>query len=73
MNYFLELTQHEGEFCVHHEKLIEYGIVTSKRSSNVKNILDVLGLVEDEEYSLLDVQQQWEGAHGIKHTKVYTC
>jgi hypothetical protein len=26
MTYFLELTTQEGEFVVHHEKLIEYGI-----------------------------------------------
>ena len=25
MKYFLELTDHEGEFYVNHEKLIEYG------------------------------------------------
>ena len=33
-------------------KLIEYGIVTSKRSSNVKDRLDVLELVENIDYSL---------------------
>jgi hypothetical protein len=72
MKYFLELTEHEGEFCVHHEKLIEYGIVTSKRSSNVKDRLDVLELIEDIDYSLLlDIQQQWEGSRGIKHINVY--
>ena len=59
MEYFLELTTHEGEFVVHHEKLIEYGIVTSNRSSNMKQKLDALDLVEDVDYSLLrDVSQQ---------------
>ena len=58
MEYFLELTTQEGEFCVHHEKLIEYGIVTSKRSSTIKEKLDALGLVEDEDYSeLQDILQ----------------
>jgi hypothetical protein len=72
MEYFLELTTHEGEFVVHHEKLIEYGIVTSGRSSTIKEKLNTLGLVEDEDFSLLqDVLQQWEGSRGIKHTKVY--
>jgi len=72
MEYFLELTNHEGEFIVHHKKLIEYGIVTSIRSSTIKEKLNALGLVENEEYSLLqDVLQQWEGTRGIKHTKVY--
>jgi len=72
MEYFLELTNHEGEFIVHHEKLIKYGIMSSVRSSAVKEKLDALGLVENEEYSLLqDILQQWEGTRGIKHTKVY--
>ena len=72
MKYFLELTTQEGEFVVHHEKLIEYGIVTSNRSSDIKEKLDNLRLAENIDYSLLrDVPQQWEGARGIKHTKVY--
>jgi len=57
MKYFLELTEHEGEFYVHHEKLIEYGIMTSKRSSDVKVKLDALGLVENEDYNLQDILQ----------------
>ena len=52
MKYFLELTTHEGEFVVHHEKLIEYGIVTSNRSSTIKEKLNALELVEDVDYSL---------------------
>ena len=52
MTYFLELTTQEGEFVVHHEKLIEYGIVTSNRSSTIKEKLNALELVEDVDYSL---------------------
>jgi hypothetical protein len=40
MEYFLELTQHEGEFIVHHSKLVEYGVMTSKQSWAVKVKLD---------------------------------
>jgi hypothetical protein len=57
MEYFLELTENEGEFIVHHEKLVEYGIMSSIRSSVVKEKLDALGLVEDEEYNLQDILQ----------------
>ena len=57
MEYFLKLTENEGEFIVHHEKLVEYGITSSIRSSVVKEKLDALGLVEDEEYNLRDVPQ----------------
>jgi len=52
MKYFLELTTHEGEFVVHHEKLVEYGIMTSKQSSDVRVKLNALELVEDIDYSL---------------------
>jgi len=72
MKYFLELTEHEGEFYVHHEKLVEYGVMTSKQSWAVKVKLDALGLVEDEDFSLLqDVLEQWNGSRGIKHINVY--
>jgi hypothetical protein len=71
MEYFLELTQNEGEFIVHHEKLIEYGIVTSKKSSNVKDRLAALELNEGEDYSevLLDIQQNLSS--GGRPKKVY--
>jgi len=70
MNYFLELTKHEGEFIVHHNKLVEYGIVTSKRSSTIKEKLDALGLIEGEEYRLQDVLQPVpQGGYSTK--KVY--
>ena len=72
MEYFLELTEHEGEFYVHHEKLVEYGVMSSKKSSHVKLKLDALELVEAIDYRLLpDIWQQWEGSRGIKHINVY--
>ena len=43
---------------VHHEKLVEYGIMTSGRSNDVDKKLDALELVEDIDYSMLrDVSQ----------------
>ena len=70
MEYFLELTQHEGKFIVHHEKLVEYGIMSSVRSSAVKVKLDALGLVENEEYRLQDILQPVpQGGYSTK--KVY--
>ena len=47
MEYFLELCDHEGEFYVPHNKLIEYGIMTSIKSNKVKEKLDNLGLIEN--------------------------
>jgi hypothetical protein len=74
--------EQQDDFVVHHEKLIEYGVMTSGRSNDVNKKLNALAtkwpppkaveLVEDIDYSLLqDILQQWEGARGIKHTKVY--
>jgi hypothetical protein len=57
MDYFLELTTHESEFVVHHSKLTEYGIVSSKKSNDIKDRLDSLGLIEDIDYNLRDVPQ----------------
>jgi hypothetical protein len=58
------------EFIVHHKKLTEYGIVTSNKSSDVKDRLDALGLVEGEEYRLRDVPQPVpQGGYSTK--KVY--
>jgi len=70
MEYFLELTTHDGEFVVHHEKLIEYGIMTSGRSNDVKTKLNVLELVEVEDYRLRDISQPVpQGGYSTK--KVY--
>ena len=70
MEYFLKLTENEGEFIVHHEKLIEYGIMSSKRSSDVKERLEALELVEDEEYQLRDIPQlRPQGGYSSK--KIY--
>ena len=69
MNYFLELTNHENEFVVHHDKLREYGIMTSQKSGHVKEKLEQLMLIEDEDYLPTDVRQQVKS--GTKHSKHY--
>jgi len=71
MKYFLELTEYEGEFIVHHSKLIEYGIVTSNRSSDIKEKLDNLRLAENEDYHLRDVPQMVRPQGGGKRNNVY--
>ncbi|MGL4814494.1 MAG: hypothetical protein ACRC39_04400, partial [Enterobacter sp.] len=70
MEYFLDLTIHEGEFVVHHDKLTEYGIMSSIRSNDVKKKLDALGLVENEDYRLRDISQPVkQGGYSTK--KIY--
>jgi len=71
MNYFFELSSqdNEGKFVVPHQKLIEYGIATSGRSSAIKERLESLGLEEGPEYVLQDVLQN--SKKGGRPAKVY--
>ncbi len=68
-DYFIELLDKKGEFVVHHSKLLEYGVMTSERSSAVKTKLDSLGMVEGADYLLQDILQQVPS--GVKHSKSY--
>ncbi len=70
MEYFLELTEHEDKFYVHHSKLMEYGIVTSNRSSVIKEKLEHLLLIEGSDFLLQDILQQ-DLKHGGSNKKVY--
>ena len=70
MNYFLELTNHENEFVVHHDKLVEYGIMTSTQSSAVNKRLARLSLIEGEDILVGDVSEQ-DRNHGGSNKKVY--
>ncbi len=73
MEYFLELCEHEGEFYVHHSKLLEYGIMTSERSNDIKKKLDQLMLSEGSDYQLRDVSQlRKQGGTSIKK-EYYLC
>ena len=68
MEYFLDLTAHENEFVVPHSKLFEYGIMTSKQSSDVKIKLDALGLIKGDDYTLRDISERGKSGSQIhKH------
>ncbi len=68
MTYFLELTAHEDEFYVHHSKLRECGIMTSTESSTVKRKLELLDLVEGEDFTLDDIVERGKSGSQIhKH------
>ena len=60
MEYFLELTQYEGECVVEHTKLVEYGIMTSTQSSDIKKKIDLLVLEIDVDYLLRHVSEHQE-------------
>jgi DNA-binding transcriptional MerR regulator len=55
----------------HYEKLVEYGVMSSKQSADVKVKLDTLGLVKNEEYHLRDISEMVRPQGGGKATKVY--
>lgn len=59
MDDFLQLAsqENEGQFIVPHQKLEEYGVMTSGRSGNIKRTLERLGLEEGEDYLLLQTEQ----------------
>ena len=58
MDYFLFLCEHPNEIIVKHEKLIEFGIFDSTRSSNIKQRIDSIELEEGVDFTLLNVQQR---------------
>ncbi len=75
MDYFLELSKEEndGQFIVHHDKLIEYGVTTSTRSSDVKDRLIKLGCTETEDYRLRNIPQPVkQGGVSTKHVYMLT-
>ncbi len=74
MDYFLYLCNHKSEFVVEHEKLKEYGVLTSmKTSNNIKRSLDQFDLIENEDYRVLNVEQPVvQGGVSIKKSYILT-
>jgi hypothetical protein len=56
MEYFLELTQKEGEFVVPHTDLKKYGIMTSTQSAKVLEKLIALNLEISKDFNQADVR-----------------
>ncbi len=47
MNYFLELIPKKDEICIEHKKLIEYGIINTNRSNDIKDCLEKFNAQEN--------------------------
>jgi hypothetical protein len=47
MDYFLELIPKKDEICVEHQKLLEYGIINTKRSNDIKDCIDKCNAIEN--------------------------
>jgi hypothetical protein len=73
MDDFLDIAkqENEGQFVIHHQKLIDYGVVVSGRSGDIKKRMDVLGLEKDTDYTLRDVSQRNSNGRGSTTSKVY--
>ncbi len=71
MDYFLDLTKNEGEFIVEHQKLQEYGVINTIKSSTIKQTLDKCLLTENEDYQVHNVMQQSDTSRGVKYAKEY--
>lgn len=72
MDYFLELCDHDNEFIVEHIKLQEYGVLTNIKSSTIKQTLEKLFLIENEDYLLHNIMQQdSKKKHGGNNAKEY--
>ena len=55
---FIELVN-KNECCIHHNMLEKYGILTLKNgSTNIKRLLDQNEFIENEDYLLLNVEEQ---------------
>lgn len=56
MDRFLELNKQEtmNEFIVNQEDLITYGIATSNRNDKIKERLENLKMIEDEDFKIID-------------------
>lgn len=61
MDYFLYLCKHKGEFVVEHEKLKEYGVLNTMKTSDANRMLNQFDLEENEDYK-----------HGGSNAKSYT-
>lgn len=58
MDYFLYLCEHPNEIIVKHEKLIEFGIFDSTRSSVIKERITSIELEEGVDFTLQNVLQR---------------
>jgi hypothetical protein len=56
MDYFLELIPKKDEICIEHQKLIEYGIINTKRSNDIKDCLEKFNAQENIDFECLTAE-----------------
>ena len=50
MDYFLELITKKDDICIDRQKLIEYGIINTKRSNHIKECIEKLNARENTDF-----------------------
>ena len=55
---FLNIVKNNNKMYIHHSKLIDYGIMTSTRSNDIKEKLNNLRMIENIDFTLRDVSQR---------------
>ena len=81
MEYFLTLITNKNEFCVEHDKLVKYGIVTERKdNANIKRCIQNknFDFKEDIDYVILslnvegqDKNKKSQNGHGGHNAKLY--
>ena len=54
MDYFLQIIDHEGEFVIPHDKLVEYGITCSTKSNHILRRLEGLDLQDNIDFTIVE-------------------
>ena len=70
MDYFISLATQDELFVVPHEKLIEYGVITTKKSSDILRCLVQHELEENIDFTVRHIAQQ-DRKHGGSNKIVY--
>ena len=56
MDYFLELINKKDEICIEHQKLIEFGVINTKRSNHIKECIEKFNAIENTDYKVLTTE-----------------
>ena len=72
MGYFMKLVEHEHEFIVEHDKLIEFGVSSANTSGMIKRMLDQFNFKEGKDFLLCNVAQQDLQKNMVAQTKKCT-
>ena len=72
-DYFLSLVYTADDFCVHHDDLIKYGVITpTQTSGNIKTLLTSTHRFKEGIDFIVHVETVNEGKNGRKNKNVYT-